>query len=346
VESYLSYQGSKFVQRLDASSYLYITRMLDMYDLEEEFGSLEDAFRHTKGRFLIVSISSDWLFPPFQSRQIVEALLAEDRPVSYCNIQSRCGHDGFLLEDDLDRYGGMIRAFLDDLAAEIAPRPAPAPVEPEPPREDPAHADPVNIFHARRLDYGLIAERIEPGTSVLDLGCGEGGLLSELRSRGHDRIMGVEIDEKQILACIEAGHHVVQADLNQPLSIFGDQQFDYVVLSQTLQALLKVDVMIEEFLRIGRRVVVSYPNFAYHRLVTMLTDEGRSPLTRSGKGLLRYNWYNSPNIRFFSIRDFQEFCADRGIRIHEQIFLDTEAQAEIVDAPNRDADLCISVISR
>ena len=136
----------------------------------------------------MISFSSDWLFPPDQSHDIVRALLANQAAVSYCNVQSTCGHDAFLLPDDLAAYGEMIRAFLDNLSA--VPSAAAAQDEPQ---------NPTSIFHERRLDYDRITELIPPGDSVLDLGCGSGRLLARLKEKNHRRLVGVELDEKKIL---------------------------------------------------------------------------------------------------------------------------------------------------
>ena len=111
VEGYLSYQGRSFVERFDANSYLYITRAADYYDISERFGSLSNAFRKTLAKFLVVSFTSDWLFPPYQSKEIVKALMSNDKEVTYCNIESDYGHDAFLLETD--SLARLVRGFLD-----------------------------------------------------------------------------------------------------------------------------------------------------------------------------------------------------------------------------------------
>lgn len=110
VESYLKYQGDRFVERFDANSYLYITKAMDYFDLAEQYGSLRDAFSAVEARFLVVSFTSDWLFPVYQSKEIVKALIENDKDVSYCNIDSPCGHDAFLLE--FDQLSRLVRGFL------------------------------------------------------------------------------------------------------------------------------------------------------------------------------------------------------------------------------------------
>jgi homoserine O-acetyltransferase len=333
VGSYLGYQGAKFVERFDANSYLTLSVAMDLFDLGSTPQALAAAFRHNSARWLVVSFCSDWLFPPDQSRDIVNALIANNAPVSYCNVQSSCGHDAFLLPNDLPVYGEMMRSFLDRLAAQPNARPA---------LKDEAHG-PTSIFYQHRLDYERIAELIPPGASVLDLGCGSGRLLAGLRETDHRRLVGVELDEEKILSGIGRGLDVIQTDLNRGLGVFATGQFDCVVLSQTLQAVQDVERVLTEMVRIGRTCIVSIPNFGYHRLRTMLAETGRAP---KSTGVLHYEWYNTPNIRFFTIADFEDFCRQKGIQVHRRIALDTEAGVEVFEHPNLNADLAIFVISR
>lgn len=336
VGSYLGYQGQKFVERFDANSYVALTMAMDLFDLGPTPAELRAAFVQSRSRWLVVSFTSDWLFPPFQSRDIVDALLANNRPVSYSNIESACGHDAFLLPDDLDRYGALIRAFLANLTGH--------PVE-----EIETHAPdglghaPTSIFHKRRVDYDRIVELIPPNATVLDLGCGRGGLLARVQRQDQHRLLGVELDERAVVACVQRNVNVIQADLNHGLRAFADRQFDCVLLSQTLQAVYDVEGVLNEMLRVGQTSIISFPNMAYHKLRRMLAEEGRAP---KAPGMLRHEWYNSPNIRFLSITDFEEFCGARTIRIHRRLALDTENDAEVTVDPNRNADLAIFVISR
>ena len=178
---------------------------------------------------------------------------------------------------------------------------------------------------------------------MLDLGCGSGTLLAGLQETNHRRLVGVELDEQKILTGISRGLDVIQADLNQGLGAFATGQFDCVVLSQTLQAVQDVEGVLTEMVRIGKTCIVSIPNFGYHRLRKMLAETGRSP---KSAGVLHYEWYNTPNIRFFTIADFEDFCREKQIRVHRRIALDTEAGVEVFEHPNLNADLAIFVISR
>ena len=333
VGSYLGYQGTKFVERFDTNSYMTLSLAMDLFDLGGTPKQLAAALRNARSRWLVLSFSSDWLFPPEQSRDIVNALIANAATASYCNVRSTCGHDAFLLPDDFASYGEMIRAFIDNLAT--VPGTAPQ-VKDEPP-------GPTSIFHARRLDYDRIVELIPAGASVLDLGCGTGRLLARLKQKKHGRLVGVELDEQKILAGIRRDLDVIHADLNEGLRAFADQEFDCVVLSQTLQAVQDVQGVIADMLRVGRTCIVSFPNLAYHKLRHILAEGGRAPRSC---GWLRDKWYDTRDIRFLSIADFEEFCREKNIRIERQIALDTEAGREVFQNPNLNADLAIFVISR
>ncbi len=336
VGSYLGHQGQKFVERFDANSYIALSTAMDLFDLGRTPAELAAAFRNTRSRWLVISFSSDWLFPPDQSRDIVSALVANNTPVSYCNVQSNCGHDAFLLPDQIASYGELIRAFLAGGTASAAPAPANDGVS-----ED--GSTPTSIFHRRRIDYEHIVELIPSQASVLDLGCGRGGLLARLKQRDHHRLVGVELDEQAIIACVQRGLDVIQADLNKGLRAFADQQFDTVVLSQTLQAVRDVEGVIHEILRVGRVGIVSFPNIAFSKLRHILAKEGRAP---RGYGWIRDRWYDTPDVRFLSIADFEEFCREKSIRIHRRVALNTEDGYEVFHDPNFNADLAIFVISR
>ncbi len=334
VGSYLAYQGDRFVERFDANSYLTLSMAMDLFDLGEGGDDLAANLASSRCKWIVISYTSDWLFPPEQSRRMVDALLSAGKQVSYCNVASSCGHDAFLLADNLSSYGELIRSFLHNLNS------APPPVRPA---SEESATHPTSIFHAQRLDHQRLAQLIPAQASVLDLGCGRGSLLALLQQKGYKQILGVELDEQAVLACVRKGVPVIHADLNLGLKLFTDQQFDFVILSQTLQAIKDVERVVMEMLRVGQRAVVSFPNFAYAKLRTMLCEQGKAPISL---GLLRYQWYNTPNIRFLTIADFEDFCREQDIIIHQRICLDTEAGVEIVDHPNLYADMAIYTLSR
>jgi len=334
VGSYLGYQGNKFVERFDANSYVTLSMAIDLFDLGGTPEELAATLSRSQSRWLVISFTSDWLFSPQESRELVDALIRTNKPVSYCNVESSCGHDAFLLPDEAARYGALVGGFLANLSGDG-----------EAPIVAAEHANPQSIFnpaHPQRLDYDMLLDLIPPSASVMDLGCGGGELLSRLAGRGNRPVAGVELDEQAVIACVCRGLDVIQADLNAGLGAFGDGQFDYVVLSQTLQTIRDVEGVIRDMLRVGRRCIVSFPNFAYRELRRMLSEQGRAPEA----ALLHHKWYNSPNIRCLSIADFEEFIREKDIRVHRSIALNTEEGREVAEDPNLNADLAIFVISR
>ena len=169
-----------------------------------------------------------------------------------------------------------------------------------------------------RADLAIIAQWIKPGSSILDMGCGDGTLLKFLRDRDIDGI-GLEIDEQKLEACIRDRVNVIQADLNDGLSeYFSDNSFDYVVMSQTLQAMDRPDQLVEEMLRVGKQGIITFPNMAYWKGRLQLGIGGFMPLTKS----LPNSWYNTPNIHLCTLRDFEDLCELKGITILERTVVD------------------------
>ena len=336
VGSYLGYLGTKFVGRFDANSYMTLTTAGDLFDMGRTDEKLRQAVAPSKCRWLVISFTSDWLYPPVQSQQLVKAMVLAGKPVSYCNITGDYGHDAFLLPDQRHRYGSLIRAFLADLQGETLPGDA----------ENGLAPSPESIFHPahpQRLDYGRIIEMIEPGAGVLDLGCGDGSLLKSLKQRGNGPLVGVDVNEEAVVASVNRGLNAIHADLDEGNLPFADKQFDCVVLSQTLQTVRNVETVVDEMLRVGRKCIVSFPNFGYHKIRKMLAEQGRAPAA----GLLHYEWFDTPNIRVLSIDDFEHFCRSKDIHIHRRVTIDTERDwLEVTDRPNLNADLAIFVISR
>lgn len=334
VGSYLAHQGDRFVERFDANSYITLSTAMDLFDVGDTQEKLDASLAPSTCRWLFLSYSSDWLYPPSTTRQLVDALVSQSKPVSHCEVTSPAGHDSFLLDAGLRLSGPMIGAFLDN-----DPPRSPTTDAPDESRVE----EPTSIFYADRLDYEMILRLVPSGTSVIDLGCADGELLSILRGRGHAPLLGVERDEELVARAIGRGVHVVHGDIDQGLVAVPDQSFDVALLSQTLQSIVDVAGVLEEIVRIGRRGVVSFPNFAHAPLREMFMREGRLP---KEEGLYAYEWHDTPNRRFPSILDFQELCERLGIRILEAIYVDTNAGREIVDDPNLNADVAVVAISR
>jgi homoserine O-acetyltransferase len=334
VGSYLAHQGDRFVERFDANSYVTLSTAMDLFDLGDSEQKLAKALAPSTCRWLFLSFSSDWLYSPLASRQLVDALVGQSKIVSSCEIESQAGHDSFLLPDTMEDGGRMIRAFL---AYEDS-----QPVPPRVPKE-PCIDEPTSIFYAQRLDYEMILRMMPKDASVVDLGSGNGELLAILRERGYKPLLGVERDQRQVVNCVERGLPVVHADLDKGFSAIPDQSFEVALLSQTLQSIVDVAGVLDEVVRIGRRGIVSFPNFAHAPMREIFRLEGRLP---KEEGLYAYDWHDTPNRRFPSILDFQELCAKRGIRILEAIYFNSATGEEILDDPNLNADVAVVALTR
>ncbi|MES1981167.1 MAG: methionine biosynthesis protein MetW [Pseudomonadota bacterium] len=163
---------------------------------------------------------------------------------------------------------------------------------------------------AARPDFAAIAAWIPHGASVLDLGCGDGSLLRYLQDKLQVRGYGVEIDDLNIVACIRSGVNVIQGDLESGLSGFESNAFDYVILSQTLQATRHTEPLMQEMLRVGREGIVSFPNFGYWRNRLNILN-GNMPVSDD----LPYQWYDTPNVHLCTLHDFETFCSEHRIHI-------------------------------
>lgn len=162
-----------------------------------------------------------------------------------------------------------------------------------------------------RQDYQCILSMVEPHSHVLDLGCGDGELLSLLINKRNCRATGIEIDEKSIYECVKKGVTVSHGDVDTGLSDYSDKRFDYVILNESLQEILHPEKVILEALRVGKKVIVGIPNFCNLSARLQIFFLGRVPVTKG----LPYTWYNTPNLRFLSIKDFRDFCHERSITI-------------------------------
>jgi homoserine O-acetyltransferase len=335
VETYLDHQGQTFVERFDANSYLYITKAADYFDLQKDYGSLTKAFANTKTRFLIISFASDWLYTPEQSEMMVNALVANGKDVSFCNIASVYGHDAFLLEPEI--LGSFISGFLGATHRPGVRR-----------QDSPGLIGKKHLIsqfeqaQRTRVDYELIESLIEPNSTVLDIGCGDGELLANLTKDKNIKGEGIELQQDLVLACVNRGLSIIQRDVERGLENYADKSFDYVILSQTVQTIKNPEKVFKELLRVGKKVIVSFPNFAHWQSRAQLFFLGKAPITKK----LPFSWHDSPNIHFLSLKDFDRFCEKLGVKVEKKIPLVKKRLSPVRFAPNLFAEQVIYVTSK
>ncbi len=333
VESYLDHQARKFINRFDANSYLHITRAMDEYDLREQHGGLEQAFAAIRAPMLIVSLSGDWLFTPEQSEEMVRALLALGKPVSYFHLKAPAGHDAFLTH--IDELAPVIRAFLPWIGTR-------------------AEMEKENVDKQTETADGLVARAVARGSRVLDLGCGGGRLLQVLKDERQTVGTGVEIDFASALATLDRGFDVIlgapagdvdDSGEDRGLSLVPDDSFDTVVLSETLQETQRPHRVLDEVLRVARQAIVTFPNFGFLATRLKLLVTGRMPKNRH----LPAEWYDTPNIHLFTFKDFMDLCRRERIRVRQIHHLATSFMGRLLIAagrPNAGAERVIVQIAR
>ena len=179
-----------------------------------------------------------------------------------------------------------------------------------------------------KLEFKIIANLIEKNTRVLDVGCGDGTLMEFLKDNNEIDIRGIEISKINVQKSIGKGLTVIEGDAEKDLSQFPDGSFDFVILSQTLQAFLNPEKVISELLRVGKKAIVTIPNFGYWKVRLHLLTQGTMPITRT----LPDEWYNTPNIHMCSIKDFFNFCEDRKINLYKSIALQNLKSSEITNS--------------
>lgn len=168
-----------------------------------------------------------------------------------------------------------------------------------------------------RLNYSIITDIVDKGAKVLDLGCGDGTLLAQLTEEKGVNGIGIEINQDAVISSIEKGLSVIQGDIDEGLKGFQDKKYDWVILNQTLQSTEKPDYVVDEMLRVGKKAVVSFPNFAYWKVRFYLFFTGHMPKSK----ILPFEWYDTPNIHLLTINDFYKFCKKRDIKILKSVYM-------------------------
>jgi homoserine O-acetyltransferase len=280
IESYLEYQGQKFVKRFDANSYLHITRAMDGFDPADVYGSLEKAVREIKAKLLVVSLSGDWLFTRHQSWNFLRACLNEHKNVSYCHLYAPAGHDAFLTH--IDELKCVIRAFLTATSVD----------------------DPASLNKSEAEAFASFVQHIPQGSRILDLGCGDGTLLKQVAMRQNAYCVGMERELPKVIEALHAGVNVLMANVDKELERIPDGVFDVSIISHTIQVLKHPDRMMRQLLRVAKSALVAFPNFGYIGMRFSLLFTVRMPNTRQ----FPYEWYDTPNIHNCTVTDFFDFC--------------------------------------
>ena len=334
VESYLHYQGLKFVDRFDANTYLKLTKALDRFDLVGEDG-LDENLKNIRAKVMVVGFTSDWLYTPAQNRKIAESLQRISKNASYLEIDHDHGHDSFLLNSQ--DFLRLIRLFLK--GANL---------------NDTAQQEPKKITQTnnrsgvkRAADLKVISDWVKKDEKVLDLGCGQGILLEHLRETKNVKGLGVDYDSNKAAACISRGVNVYQGDIRNALSMLSDDSFDWVVFSRMVEELPEPGQIILDALRVGKKVAVSFVNHGYWRNRLHFSKHG----SRIKNDVYRENWQSSHPRNHFSINEFESFCGasqelKKPFRLGRRVFHRGNWKTECKWVPNLRAGLAIYELVR
>ncbi len=307
LETYLDHQGKKFIDRFDANSYLHIAHATDTFDLASEYGSLENAFKNVQADFLNVNLSTDWLFPPNESRKITDALLNDGKVVTSLELDTNFGHDGFLIE-----YGALGMAVSRFLGGHLGDAPSTG----------------TPAFHSEK-DISIIDSLIPANARILDLGAGDGLLIDSLWKRKKVTGVGVEKDFANILGCIERDVPVIEKKLNlKALESFADNSFDYAVFNRTLPEVRNQKLMLREIMRIAKHAIITFPNFGSWEMRFALCYHGRMPKSPE----FPYEWYETPNIHCFTYRDFVRLVEAEHLKIEKIVTVNEHRLSKILTA--------------
>jgi homoserine O-acetyltransferase len=310
VQRYLDYQGNKFINRFDANSYLKLTEALDRFDLVGEKG-LQESLKNVQAKTLVIAFSSDWLYTPEQNKKIASALHSLGKPASYIQIDDMHGHDSFLI--DSVPFFRAVRLFLQGTDVEENNRVT----------EDGFRKLENRYEVKKEADFKVIDEWVEDGSRVLDLGCGRGLLLEHLRESKGVEGLGFDLDLEKAISCVSRGVSVYQEDIRKGLQEFKEDSFDWVIFSRMVEELPEPGKILQEALRVGKRVAVSFVNHGYWRNRLHFIFRGK----RVCNDVYPHRWESSHLSNHFSISEFEEFCenlsnksSNLSIRIGRKVF--------------------------
>ncbi len=195
-----------------------------------------------------------------------------------------------------------------------------------------------------RIDQQIAEKWIKPRSRVLDLGCGDGTFLAQMRQKHQIQGYGLEIDQDKIAIAISRGLNIIQQDLNLGLSRFADQSFDSVVMAQALQAVDAPDVLLRDMVRVGKQAIITFPNFAHWKTRSFLAVKGMMPVSDA----LPYMWYNTPNIHLCTFKDFEALCAENDIQILNRLAVNGNQQDSLLSkyVPNLFGEVAIYQVSK
>ncbi|MCL1909747.1 MAG: homoserine O-acetyltransferase [Kiritimatiellaeota bacterium] len=306
IESYLRYQGEKFIARFDANSYIRITEAMDEYDVAIGFASVAESAARSSSKTAFIALSSDWLFLPEQSRALASAYLAAKKDVTYFRLEAPAGHDSFLTH--IDELRDVVAAFL-TLETSVSREAKSA---------------------EKSDDYDRLLDMTPKGAaSVLDLACNEGVLLNRALARNPAlRRVGLDVSGKALVPVLRSGSNAILADIDGDLDMIPDNSFDCVFLSGSLQVLRDPAKAVARLLRIAPVALVSFPNFGNWKIRMSLLFRGRMPKTKR----LPHSWHNTPNIHLCTLRDFKALCAETGCRIERLECLATHPTSKLLNA--------------
>ena len=291
VQGYLDHQGKKFIDRFDANSYLKLTEALDRFDLFGESG-LQEAVSKVETRTLVIAFSSDWLYTPKQNKQIVDALLQAGKDASYLEIDHSHGHDSFLIDS-----GPFLQALDVFLQTDENKKVESMEVD--------GFRKLRNRYEVKKeADFRAIDDWVCPKDKVLDLGCGRGLLLEHLRETKQVQGLGVDWELNKSISCVARKVPIYQEEILEALAKFNDDSFDWVIFSRMVESLPEPGKILEQALRVGRKVAVSFVNHGYWRNRANFLFQGK----RVCNEVYPHQWESSHLSNHFSIREFEDFC--------------------------------------